>query len=856
MSDFSSAPPPSSKTSTAVGPSPVASGDSTPQRQPPDKTTAEQAKSTDATTQAPDPAVTLAASLGSVTPGQRVEAIVVTEGNGKPTVLASASGTFLVNNGPALKANSHISLQIQDTGQPIRATLVAVDGEAQRPAPEVQLSLTDVGGAHRQGAAESAHGTAAVEPGAEVRGQIIRAPERPAAADEAQPEGRNPRPGSEVVFRVVQVEAPRPRGEPAAPERDTPAQRSSELALGAARAVPAPGSQPPPAPAEATTAAPAASGQTGPSTAPAAAAETQAARQSSDATARATLPAPNTAPGQVARIPTTSVDERVAPPSPPGPADERVQSAAPPPETATRGETSSGPPPDARSGGAEARAGAPTAPDQTRMVAIVIGKTAAGQTILETPLGLVALDRASVAVGTAVTLDVVHRGEASAQAPPLTAVLPIGTQITATLVEAAPAAPQVAGAAPPLPAIALDDTVALTVRAVAPPAVEAAPAPAGSTHGTAVPPSATIPVARSPIPGASTAAAGAVQTGQATGQPPAPHGTSSSGTAVAPDTPAGPVPAAPPPQAHTATETAAAITGASGEPLRQITATVVGQDGTGRLLVRTEIGVLAIENLEAVPLGTRLELDAVVQAAKPADSTAAPASVTSLQSALASFASAWPALEEIVTVVDAQDKGVAQRFLDSRIPGPNTRLASSMLFFFVAIGAGVPRAWLGDQMTRTLERAGRHDLIDRLAEDFGQMKRLVDERGPGDWRTLLFPFLDGRELHQVRMYARYAEGQGEEGEKDRDLRFVVDLTLSRMGELQLDGLVQPQRFDLIVRSKVPLSEANRQEIADIFAGSQEATGMNGSIVFQTGEFPVSPLDDLMRPEVNHDAVDA
>ncbi len=695
-----------------------------------------------------------------------------------------------------------------------------------------------------------------MEPGAEVRGQIIRAPERPAAAEGAQPEDRSPRPGSEVVLRIVHVEAPRPRGEPAAPEHDTPAQRSSELAPAAARAVPAPGSESPPAPSEATTAAPAPPGRTAASTARAAAAETQVARQGSEATARATLPAPDTAPGQAARILTTSADGRAAPPSSPSPADQRVQSVAPPPEGATGGETSSGPPPDARSGGAEARAGAPTAPDQTRIVATVIGKTAAGQTILETPLGLVALDRATAVVGTALTLDVVHRGEAPAKAPPLTAVLPIGTQITGTLVEAAPAAPQVAGAAPPPPAIALDNTVVLTVRAVAPSGVEVPPAPAGSTHSTAAPPADTIPAARSPIPGASTAAASAVQAGQANGQPAAPSGAPGSGAAVAPHTPAGPVPAAPPPQAHTATETAAAVSAASAGPVRQITATVVGQDGTGRLLVRTEIGVLAIENLAAVPLGTRLELDAVVQAAKPADSSARPAPVTPLQSALASFASAWPALEEIVTVADAQDKGLAQRFLDSRIPGPNTRLASSMLFFFVAIGAVVPRAWLGDQMTRTLERAGRRDLIDRLADDFGQMKRLVDERGPGDWRTLLFPFLDGRELHQVRMYARYAEGRDEEGEKDRDLRFVVDLTLSHMGELQLDGLVQPQRFDLIVRSKIPLSEANRQEIADIFTGAQDAIEMNGSIIFQTGEFPVSPFDDLMRPEVNHDALDA
>ena len=70
-----------------------------------------------------------------------------------------------------------------------------------------------------------------------------------------------------------------------------------------------------------------------------------------------------------------------------------------------------------------------------------------------------------------------------------------------------------------------------------------------------------------------------------------------------------------------------------------------------------------------------------------------------------------------------------------------------------------------------------------------------------------------------------------EGHGARANRFLIDLTLSRIGELQLDGLIRPRRFDLILRTHMPLPP-KCAEIGKL-TNSVETLGMTGRL-FQAG----------------------
>ncbi len=124
---------------------------------------------------------------------------------------------------------------------------------------------------------------------------------------------------------------------------------------------------------------------------------------------------------------------------------------------------------------------------------------------------------------------------------------------------------------------------------------------------------------------------------------------------------------------------------------------------------------------------------------------------------------------------------------------------------------------------------------DHLGQDFGQLSRLADNQG-GDWRLFFIPIHDGDQLQQLRLFLRNGgqDGDGGPGQDDEDpTRFVVEVEMSHLGDLQLDGLVREKRLDLILRSRAPLPEFMRRDITQIFHEANEVTGNQGKIGFQS-----------------------
>ncbi len=276
-----------------------------------------------------------------------------------------------------------------------------------------------------------------------------------------------------------------------------------------------------------------------------------------------------------------------------------------------------------------------------------------------------------------------------------------------------------------------------------------------------------------------------------------------------------------------------------------IAGVISGRSPEGQTLVRTAAGTIQLEATLAADDGTEVTLEAL-QPAAPFQGTAN-AAPSSPQAALVDFAAGWSALRELVQIVQASDPGVARQFVNQRIPSLNARSASNVLFFISALRGGDVQGWLGGDMSRAAERAGQRRLIDRLTDDFAQLRTLIDADGDDEWRALPFPFFDGEQIEPIMMFVRGRRAKKEEEEDD--VRFVVDLELSALGAMQLDGLVQSESFDLIVRSKQRLGTQMTQDIRTLFESGLETTGLKGKIVFQTmAIFPVSPFGDFVGPE--------
>ena len=70
-------------------------------------------------------------------------------------------------------------------------------------------------------------------------------------------------------------------------------------------------------------------------------------------------------------------------------------------------------------------------------------------------------------------------------------------------------------------------------------------------------------------------------------------------------------------------------------------------------------------------------------------------------------------------------------------------------------------------------------------------------------------------------------------------RFLVEISPSRLGPVQLDGLLRGQRdgltrLDMVVRSATDLDEDQTREVDRLFKAALSAVGLKGTLVMQPG----------------------
>ena len=260
----------------------------------------------------------------------------------------------------------------------------------------------------------------------------------------------------------------------------------------------------------------------------------------------------------------------------------------------------------------------------------------------------------------------------------------------------------------------------------------------------------------------------------------------------------------------------------------------------GQTMVRTPFGILTLAAGPAPAPGSAITLEVI----GPAHTAAAPPQALSLPPGPAALSQEWTALRQAIQALSQTNAGIAQAVLDNVVPQPGPKLAATMLFLVAALRGGNVRGWLGDDASRALERSGAERLLRRLSGDFTALQRLAHD-GAGEWRAFFIPIYDGT-FNQLRLFVHNHtnSGAGDEAE-DPGERFVVEVDLSRLGAIQLDGLIRKRRFDLILRSRTPLPEAMRNDITRIFTSAAEAGGLGGHITFQAlPAFPVAPIKEL------------
>lgn len=373
--------------------------------------------------------------------------------------------------------------------------------------------------------------------------------------------------------------------------------------------------------------------------------------------------------------------------------------------------------------------------------------------------------------------------------------------------------------------------------AVPQPANAPAPLPATAAAITTVPAAATTELAASETVAATT------QEGTTQNQPQNQQPQAQTQTPQAPASPlysaytksaAAPAPQAAPAQTSSAT------------PAPTLPAQVVSTDENGNLNLQTALGLVSVKTpalpaLATLPVGTPVTLE--LPAALPqAGQSAEPASLSEL-------ASSWQSLKDI-----ASQPSVASTGLLARLPQLGPDFASSTMSFISSLLQGDARKLLGDDTIDALHKNGRGDLVEKFSSEMAELGSSFSapvEQKSGGWQTLFLPFVYQEALQQARIYVKRETPKKEKSAKGgADTRFVLEVDLSEIGPLQMDGLVrkkeQATAFDLVIRSQKPFLSEDQVQISAIYADAAALTGFKGSLSFQvTRDFPVKPLEEAI-----------
>ncbi|MCR4377442.1 MAG: hypothetical protein NUV50_05040 [Rhodospirillales bacterium] len=273
-----------------------------------------------------------------------------------------------------------------------------------------------------------------------------------------------------------------------------------------------------------------------------------------------------------------------------------------------------------------------------------------------------------------------------------------------------------------------------------------------------------------------------------------------------------------------------------------ITGTVTGSTVGGQAIVQTHAATFALGNAgapgsqNALSEGTKITFRLDSAPLSSASLSPAAAATDQLRSLAGTHslitAKTWDDLGEALKALVAADPARLAQVAQNALPQPGAKLSSQMLFFLSALKGGELNSLFGDTASRVIDKE-RPGLLSRMGSDFQTMSRLADEPQQNDWRLALIPLWTGEKLEQLRLFWR--NGGGEEGgEEGEETRFVLDVDLSNLGHLQIDGLVKAKRhhLDLIIRTDQPLPAEMRTDIGQLFENARDILGLGGQVAFQ------------------------
>ncbi|MBL8637539.1 MAG: hypothetical protein JNN09_03480 [Alphaproteobacteria bacterium] len=235
-----------------------------------------------------------------------------------------------------------------------------------------------------------------------------------------------------------------------------------------------------------------------------------------------------------------------------------------------------------------------------------------------------------------------------------------------------------------------------------------------------------------------------------------------------------------------------------------------------------------------------LPLNTLALLALPLSGTAAGSELgqTSLSSfSLANWAKpgAWESLDILLQAL-SQTGGISPQQTTAMIPSPVHPHTTGplALFFLSVLRSGQMESFFPPDALALLRQKGREDLLKSFAQDLNQTSRLESTPLAQDWKATLIPLLWNNQIQKLPLFYKHMEDDAEADRERRNkaLRFLFQLHLSRMGDVQVDGFLKQNNLDLILRTKTPVSSGMQETMKRLYTQTVEKSNLTGELGFQ------------------------
>ena len=273
-----------------------------------------------------------------------------------------------------------------------------------------------------------------------------------------------------------------------------------------------------------------------------------------------------------------------------------------------------------------------------------------------------------------------------------------------------------------------------------------------------------------------------------------------------------------------------------------ITGIVVGKTPEGKVILETSNRFYTLNGTLDLPLGARVLFEPLLSRTNTDTNLG--------RLTIGQLTNGWARLEEFLSNLTAKAPDMAKAFINKQIGKPTPQLTATLALFISAIRNGDPSLWLGTANKNIVNNI-QPNLIRGLDEDFFLMQRASEPSDSG-WRAFFFPMINDEQLNQIQLFINQDKNSsGKDQNKKNKTRFILNLKLDELGELQIHGRVNSKTVELLIQTIKPISAELKQGILEVFQNTLSRTEIDGNIVFrvrkQLDPLPISELNGYSKP---------